>query len=70
MPAQYTAIRDKMEAQGMLEDAAQSHAAAIHNATHKSMPVTGRAEPPAAAAHQHLRRHLTRRALLKQMGRT
>jgi hypothetical protein len=68
VPAQYTAIRDKMEAQGMDEDAAQSHAAAIYNATHKSAPVTGQREPPAHAVHQHLRQKMRRHALLKQMG--
>lgn len=70
MPAQYEAIRDKMESQGMSEDAAQSHAARIYNSmpAHKGAPVTGTREPRAAAAHQHLRKHMRRHALLKQMG--
>jgi len=68
MPAQYTAIRDKMESQGMSEDAAQSHAARIFNAAHPDAPVTGKSEPPAHAVHQHLRQHMRRHALLKQMG--
>ena len=67
MPAAYEAIRDKMESQGMSEDAAQSHAARIYNHAHPGAPVTGKSEP-AAAAHQHLRKHMRRHALLKQMG--
>ena len=68
MPPQYEAIRDKMESQGMSEDTAQSHAARIYNAGHPDAPVTGTREPRAAAAHQHLRKHMRRHALLKQMG--
>jgi hypothetical protein len=67
MPAQYEAVRDKLESQGMPGNAAQSHAARIYNAGHPDAPVTGKAEP-AAAAHQHLRQHMRRRALLRQMG--
>lgn len=69
MPAQYEAIRDKMESQGMSEDAAQSHAARIYNAGHPDAPVTGKSEPRTAAVHQHLRKHMRRRALLQQMGK-
>ncbi|HEX3058096.1 MAG TPA: hypothetical protein VHP62_01970 [Usitatibacter sp.] len=71
MPAQYTAIRDELETEkGMDENEAQAHAAAIYNAmpSHKGAPVTGKAEPPAHAVHQHLRKHMRRHALLKQMG--
>ena len=68
MPAQYERMRDQFESQGMSEDAAQAKSAAIYNATHKSAPVTGKSEPRAAAAHQHLRKHMRRHALLKQMG--
>lgn len=69
MPAQYTAIRDELETEkGMDENEAQAHAAAIYNATHKNAPVTGKSEPRAAAAHQHLRKRMRRHALLKQMG--
>jgi hypothetical protein len=69
MPAQYTAIRDELETEkGMDENEAQAHAAAIYNSTHKDAPVTGTREPRAAAAHQHLRKHMRRHALLKQMG--
>jgi hypothetical protein len=68
MPAQYERMRDQFESQGMSEDASQAKAAAIYNSRHKDAPVTGHHEPRAAAAHQHLRTHMRRHALLKQMG--
>jgi hypothetical protein len=69
VPAQYTAIRDELETEkGMDENEAQAHAARIYNAGHPNAPVTGKSEPRAAAAHQHLRKHMRRHALLKQMG--
>lgn len=70
MPAQYMAIRDELETEkGMDENEAQAHAAAIYNSTHKDAPVTGKSEPRTAAVHQHLRKHMRRRALLHQMGK-
>lgn len=44
MPKQYEAIRDKMMSEGMSEDMAQSHAAAIYNSKHPGAPVTGKSE--------------------------
>lgn len=41
MPAQYLAIRNSLMKRGMSKDAAQAHAAAIYNSTHKKNPVTG-----------------------------
>jgi hypothetical protein len=69
VPAQYERMRDQFESQGMSEDAAQAKSAAIYNSmpSHKDAPVTGKSEP-VAAAHQHLRKHMRRHALLKQMG--
>lgn len=39
MPKQYEAMRDKFVKEGMDYDEAQSKAAAIYNAKHKSAPV-------------------------------
>jgi len=41
MPKQYEAIRDRLIAEGMSRNQAQSHAARIYNAKHPSQPVTG-----------------------------
>ena len=47
MPAKYTAIRDKMIAQGKSPKAAKTSAARIFNSQRKrgEAPVTGRSEP-------------------------
>jgi hypothetical protein len=68
MPAQYEKIRDREVARGMPYDTAQSIAAATYNTQHPDAPVTGHAEAPHAAVHQHLRQQMRRHALLKQMG--
>lgn len=45
MPAQYEAMRDMFISKGTPVQEAKSRAAAIYNSTHKSAPVTGKAEP-------------------------
>ncbi len=62
MPAQYEAIRDRLVAKGMEYDLSQSRAAAIYNAKHRNLPMSG-AHPEGAAKKKAARRH----ALLSQM---
>lgn len=62
MPRQYEAIRDKFAAKGMDYDQAQSHAAAIYNAAHPSMPMSA-AHPEGAKRAKQAKR----KALIGQM---
>lgn len=52
MPRKYEAIRDALEAKGMSEKEAKSHAARIFNAQRKpgERPVTGKYDAPAGTA--------------------